>query len=124
MINSLGCNPLSDALYRNLGMVLNGQGSGRIPLGNTSCRGLGTMLSEQGLSHHFLSGALHRSPGVVKSVQGSSRLSRQVRRLRKLVEPTRFRVGDWSVGFLSSKLRELVDVAIRRHVNILCIQET
>ena len=32
----LGRNPLSDAPYRNLGMVLNGQGPGRHPL--VTCR--------------------------------------------------------------------------------------
>ena len=31
----LGSNPLSDASYRNPGMVLNGQGPGRHPLGDT-----------------------------------------------------------------------------------------
>jgi len=31
----LGRNPLSDALYRNPGMMLNGQGPGRHPLGDT-----------------------------------------------------------------------------------------
>jgi hypothetical protein len=28
----LACNPLNDAPYQNLGIVLNGQGSGRHPL--------------------------------------------------------------------------------------------
>jgi len=47
-----------------------------------------------------------------------------VRRTRKLVEPTRIRVGSWNVGSLTGKLRELGDVATRRRVNILCVQET
>jgi len=47
-----------------------------------------------------------------------------VRRARKLVEPTRIRLGSWNVGSLTGRLRELVDSAIRRHVNILCVQET
>ena len=34
------------------------------------------------------------------------------------------RVGSWNVGSLTGKLRELVDAAIRRRVNILCVQET
>jgi exonuclease III len=34
------------------------------------------------------------------------------------------RLGSWNVGSLTGKLRELVDTAIRRHVNILCVQET
>ena len=42
----LGRNPLSDAPYRNPGMVLNGQGPGRHPLGDASCRDLGMVSSE------------------------------------------------------------------------------
>jgi exonuclease III len=34
------------------------------------------------------------------------------------------RVGSWNVGSLTGKLREIVDVAVRRRVNILCVQET
>jgi len=47
-----------------------------------------------------------------------------VRRARKLVELTRIRLGSWNIGSLTGRLRELVDSAIRRHVNILCVQET
>jgi hypothetical protein len=43
---SLGRNPLSDALYRNPGMVLNGQGPGRHPLGSAPYLDLDMMLSE------------------------------------------------------------------------------
>ena len=46
-----------------------------------------------------------------------------MQRVRKLVKPTRIRLGSWNVGSLTSKLRELVDTAVRRHVNILCVQE-
>ena len=45
-------------------------------------------------------------------------------RARKLAEVNRFRVRNWNVGYLTKKLRELVDVAIRRRVNIICIQDT
>ena len=83
----LRCNPLSDASYWNPGMMLNEQGPGRHPR-DASCRDLGTMSSEQGSGHRILSDALHRRPGVVKNEQGSSHLSRRVRRVRKLVEPT------------------------------------
>jgi exonuclease III len=34
------------------------------------------------------------------------------------------RVGTWSVGSLTGKLREVVDTMIRRRVNIICVQET
>jgi len=88
------------------------------------CLDLDTVSSEQGLGRRFLSGALHRCLGVLKSEQGSSHLTRRVRRARKLVEPTRIRLGSWNVGSLTGRLRELVDSAIRRHVNILCVQET
>ena len=47
-----------------------------------------------------------------------------MRRVRKLVEPTSTRFGSWNVGSLTGKLRELVDTATRRHINILCVQET
>lgn len=47
-----------------------------------------------------------------------------MRRVRKLAEESRIRLGSWNVGSLTGKLRELVDTAIRRRVNILCIQET
>jgi exonuclease III len=47
-----------------------------------------------------------------------------MRRVRKLAEPSRLRVGTWNVGSLMGKLREIVDTMIRRRVNILCIRET
>jgi len=72
----------------------------------------------------LIGGALHRRPGVVKNEQGSSHLTRCVRRARKLVEPTKIRIGSWNVGLLTGRLIELVDTAIRRRVNILCVQET
>jgi hypothetical protein len=43
---SLGRNPLSDAAYRNPGMVLNGQGPGRHLLGDASYLDLDTVLNE------------------------------------------------------------------------------
>jgi hypothetical protein len=89
---SLGCNPLSDAPHRNLGMVLNEQGPGRHPC-DAPCRDLGTVSSEQGSGHRTLSGALHRRPGVVENEQVYSLLTRRVRRVKKLVEPTRIRLG-------------------------------
>ena len=55
-------NPLSDAPYRNPGMVLNGQGPGRHPR-DAPCRDLGMVSSNQGSGRRFLSGALHRRPG-------------------------------------------------------------
>jgi exonuclease III len=45
-------------------------------------------------------------------------------RARKLVGASRICLGSWNVGSLTGKLRELVDTAIRRHINILCVQET
>jgi hypothetical protein len=89
---TLGRNPLSDAPYRNLGMVLNGQGPGRHPLGDAPYLDLGTVLNEQGSGRRILSDALHRRLGVVKNEQGSSHLTRRMRRVRKLAEPSRLRV--------------------------------
>jgi hypothetical protein len=59
-------NPLSDAPYRNSGMVLNGQGLGRHPLGDAPYLNLDTVLNEQGSGRRIFSDALHRRPGVVK----------------------------------------------------------
>jgi exonuclease III len=47
-----------------------------------------------------------------------------MRRVRKLAEPSRVRIGTWNVGSLTGKLREVVDTMIMWCVNILCIQET
>jgi exonuclease III len=47
-----------------------------------------------------------------------------MRRVRKLAELSRVRVGIWNVGLFTGKLREVVDTMIRRCVNILCVQET
>jgi hypothetical protein len=101
---TLGRNPLSDAPYRNPGMVLNGQGPGRHPLGDAPYLDLGTVLNEQGSGRCILSDALQHRPGVVKNEQGSSHLTRRMRRVRKLAEPSRLRVGSWNVGSLTGKL--------------------
>uniref|UniRef100_A0A8I6Y736 Reverse transcriptase domain-containing protein n=1 Tax=Hordeum vulgare subsp. vulgare TaxID=112509 RepID=A0A8I6Y736_HORVV len=122
--NSLGRNPLSDAPHRNPGVVSNGQGPGRHPLGGAPYLDMDTVISEQGSGRRILSGALHRCPGVVKNEQGSLHLTRRVRRIRKLAEPRRIRLGSWNVGSLTGKLRELVDTAVRRRVDVLCVQET
>ena len=103
--------------------MINGQGPGRHPPKGVSYRDLATMISEQGSGRH-LNGALHLCPGVVKNEQGSSHFPRRVRRVRKLAEPIRICIGSWNVGSLTGRLQELVDAAIRRRVNILCIQET
>jgi hypothetical protein len=89
----LGSNPLSDAPYRNSGMVLNGQGPGCHPLGDAPYLDLDTVLNEQESGRRILSNALHRRPGVVKNEQGTSYLTRRMRRVRKLAEPSRLRVG-------------------------------
>ena len=120
----LGHNPLSDAPYRNRGVVSNGQEPGRHPLGGAPYLDLDTVASEQGSGRRILSGALHRRPGVVENEQGPSHLTRRVRRVRKLAEPRRICLGSWNVGSLTGKLRELVDAAVRRGVDILCVQET
>jgi hypothetical protein len=74
-------------------MVLNGQGPSRHPLGDAPYLNLDTVLNEQGSGRRILSDALHRRPGVVKNEQGSSHLTRRMRRVRKLAEPSRLRVG-------------------------------
>jgi hypothetical protein len=66
---------------------------GRHPLGDASYLDLDMMLNEQGSDRHILSDALHRRPGVVKNEQTSSYLTRRMRRVRKLAEPSRLYVG-------------------------------
>jgi exonuclease III len=46
-----------------------------------------------------------------------------MRRVRKLAEPSRLYVGTWNVESLTGKLGEIVDIMIRRRVNIFCVQE-
>jgi hypothetical protein len=104
--------------------VLNRQGPGRHPLGGAPYLDLDTVLNKQGSSRRILSDALHHRPGVMKNEQGSSHLTQRMRRVRKLAEPSRVRVGTWNVGSLTNKLREVVDTMIRWRVNILCFQET
>jgi hypothetical protein len=120
---SLGRNPLSDVPYQNPGMMLNVQGSGHHPLGGAPYLDLDMVLSEQGSSRRILSDVLHHRPGVVKNEQESLHLTRQMRRVRKLAEPSRMRVGTWNVRSLTGKLREVVDTMIRWRVNILYVQE-
>jgi hypothetical protein len=75
---SLRRNHLSDAPYRNPGIVLNKQGPSRHPHGGVLYLDLDTVLNEQGSSRHILSDALHRCSGVVKNKQGSSHLTQQM----------------------------------------------
>ena len=98
-------------------------------LGATSqCKNVATLMEMKPkrilLGRNPLSDASCRNPGMVLNEQGSSHLSRRVQRVRKLVEPTRIRLASWNVGFLTGKLRELVNTTVRRRVNILCVQET
>jgi Iap family predicted aminopeptidase len=109
---SLGRNPLSDAPYQNLGMVLNGQGLSRHHLSGVPYLDLYTVLNEQGSNRRILSDTLHRRLGIVKNEQESSHLTRRIR-VRKLAEPSRLRVGTWNIELLTGKLREVVDTMIR-----------
>jgi hypothetical protein len=59
-------------------MALNGQGSGRHPLGGTSYLDLDTVVSEKGSGRRILNDALHHRPGVLKNEQGSSHLTRRM----------------------------------------------
>jgi hypothetical protein len=105
-------------------MALNRQGPGRHPLGDASYLDLDTVLNEQGSSHRILSDILHRRPSVMKNEQESLYLTRRLRRVRKLAEPSRVRVDTWNVGSLMGKFREVIDTIIRQHVNIIYVQET
>jgi hypothetical protein len=62
-------------------------------IGDASYLDLDIMLNEQGSGRRILIDALHRRPGVVKNEQVSSHLTRRMRRVKKLAEPNRLRVG-------------------------------
>jgi hypothetical protein len=119
-----GRHPLSDASYWNPDMVIREQRLGHHHLSGAPYWNPNMVTSEQGPDRHHLSDALHRRLDVVSNEQGSSHLTRRVRGARKLVGESRIRLGSWNVGSLTCKLRELVDTVIRKHVNILCVQET
>jgi hypothetical protein len=101
--------------------VIREQGPSCHRLSGASYRNPDVMIIERGLNRHHLSDALHRHSDVVSNEQGSSHLTRRVRVSRKLVGESRIHLSTWNVGSLTGKLRELVDIAIRRHVNILCV---
>jgi hypothetical protein len=105
-------------------MMIREQGPGRHRLSGAPYWNPNMVTSEREPDRHHLSDALHRRPDVVSNEQGSSHLTRRVRGARKLVGESRIRLGSWNVGSFTGKLRELVDTAIRRRVNILCVQET
>jgi hypothetical protein len=121
---SLGRHPLSDVPYWNSNMMIREQGSGRHRLSGAPYWNPNMMISEREPDRHHLSDAKHRCLDVVSNEQGSLHLTRRVREIRKLVGESRICLGRWNVGSLTGKLRELVDTAIRRHVNILCVQKT
>jgi hypothetical protein len=121
---SLGRHPLSDAPFWNPDMVIREQGSGRHRLSGAPYWNPDMVTSERVPDRHHLSDTLHRRPDVVSNEQGSSHLTQRVRGARKLVGESRICLGSWNIGSITRKLRELVDTAIRRRVNILCVQET
>jgi hypothetical protein len=121
---SLGRHPLSDAPYWNSDMVIREQGQGHHRLSGAPYWNPDMVTSERGPDRYHLSDALHRCPDVVSNEQGSSHLTRRVRGAMKLVGESIIRLGSYNVGSLIGKLRELVDTVIRRHANILCVQET
>ncbi len=67
------------------------------------------------------------------AVENGQRVPQNPRlRLKKIVgnktknwkKKPRIRIGNWNIGSLTGKGRELVDVMQRRNIKILCIQET
>jgi hypothetical protein len=117
---SLGRHPLSDVPYWNPDMAIREQEPGRYRLSGAPYWNPDMVTSERGPDHHHLSDVLHRRSDVVSNEQGTSHLIRRVRGARKLVGKSRIHLGSWNVGYLTGKIRELVDTAIRRRVNILC----
>ena len=66
---------------------------------------------------------LHQHPDVVKNMQGFSHFNGRVW-VKKLVHKSRIRFGTWNIGTLTGKSMEIVDVMIRRKINVMCLQET
>jgi hypothetical protein len=114
---SLGHHPLSDAPYWNQKMAIREQGSDCHPFSGAPYWNLDMVISERVPDHHHLSDALHRRPDVVSNEQRFSHLTRRVRGKRKLVMESRICLVSWNVGSLTSKLRKLINTAIRRRVN-------
>jgi hypothetical protein len=110
---SLGHHPLSDAPYWNPNMVIIEEGSGHHRLSGAPYWNPNMVISERGPNRHYLSDELHWCPDVVSNEQAFSHLTLRVRGARKLVEESIIRLGSWNVGFLTGKLRELVDTMIR-----------
>jgi hypothetical protein len=69
-------------------MLLNGQGPGRHLLGGALYLDLDTVLNKQGSGRRILNNALHHRSGVVKNERRSLHLTRRMRRVRKLAEPS------------------------------------
>ena len=55
-------------------------------------------------------------------MQGISQKSRL--RLKKIGSTKQLRVGNWNVGSMTGKGREIVDIMQRRKIDIMCVQET
>ena len=56
---------------------------------------------------------------MVSNEQGFSHFYERVR-VKKLAHEYRIRLVSWNIGSLTGKLAELVDVMVRKNVNILC----
>jgi hypothetical protein len=77
------------------------------------------VISERGSDCHYLSDALHWCPDIVSNEQESLHLTRQVLGAKKLVREPKIHLGSWNINLI-----ELVNIAIRRCMNILYIQKT
>ena len=69
------------------------------------------------------SNAPHRCPDVMLNEQGFPHFYERVR-VKKLAYEYSIRLASLNIGSLTGRLVELVNVMIRRNVNILCGQET
>lgn len=59
----------------------------------------------------------------MSNIRGLSHLNERVR-VKNLAHEHRIRLVSWNIGSVINELVELVDVIIRRKVNILCMQES
>lgn len=104
-------------------MVINKQRLDLHTLNGTPYRDSGMVVNMQWLGGHSLSGTLHRCPDVVMNEQGFSHVTRRLQEARKLVDESRIRLCSWNVGFLTGRLREMVNTMPRKRVNVLCSED-
>ena len=71
---------------------------------------------------HMLLSTLHRTQKKYFDPIGRGRVKKLGQKGR--VQESRMRLGTWNIGTLTGKSMEVVEVMVRRMINIMCLQET